>query len=815
MKNLLLIALFFSINQILIAQQKRSFTKFEVSGTVVEKKSNQGLEFATIIFKPKRGEKVFGGLTNDKGKFKFDVPAGIYTVNIEFISFKKTTLENIEVDMDLDLGTLFLEEDAEALDEVEIIAEKSTVEIRLDKKIYNIGKDMTVKGGTASDVLDNVPSVTVDADGVVSLRGNESVRILINGKPSGLVGMNDTEALRQFPAEVIKQVEVITSPSARYDAEGTAGIINIILRQDKAFGFNGSITANTGIPTTFGFSTNLNYRLKKVNFFVNVGYSNRKGPGNAYTLTEYFSPDVTYPFLEEFRNYDRNRKNLNTNFGLEYFLTEKSSITASFLFRDSNRNTITTNTSDELDDDMIVQRSSLRTEDEDDIDKVNQYALNYSQNFKKSGHKLTLDFQYQNNSEDEKSFITNEETFPLEVDEPSEKIDQDEKQDRLLLQGDYVLPIGENQQFEFGFRSNLNNQTTDYKFYNEDIDGNFILNDRVSNIFIYDENIHALYAQYGNKFGKFSTLFGLRMEITDIFINSISTINEDFKTDKNYNDFFPTINLAYEFSETQNITLGYSRRIRRPRGFFINPFPSQSSKTSIFQGNPFLDPSISNALDLGYYKKWPKVGFNTSIYYNHATDVFQFIREDTGESTDDGIPIIRWTPINLSTEDRYGYEFSLNYTPIKGWRFNGSFNLYNSTIEGFHKGIDFGSNNTSWFTRMSAKVILPAKVDWQTTFMYRGPRETAQSKRDGSFSTNMAFSRDILKGNGTVSFNVRDLFNSRKRRGVTTTDTFTSYSEFQWSERNFRLTFAYRFKQKKKRERGGEFNGGGEGEGFN
>ncbi len=304
------------------------------------------------------------------------------------------------------------------------------------------------------------------------------------------------------------------------------------------------------------------------------------------------------------------------------------------------------------------------------------------------------------------------------------------------------------------------------------------------------------------------------MEITDIFINSKSAIDQDLSTNKNYTDFFPTVNIAYEFSESENITLGYSRRIRRPRSRFINPFPSQSSKTSIFQGNPLLDPSISNALDLGYYKKWPKVGFNTSIYYNHAIDVFQFIREETGENTDDGIPIIRWTPINLSTDDRVGFEFSVNYTPIRGWRINGSFNIYNSTIEGFHEGIDFGSNNTSWFTRVSAKIILPAKIDWQTTFMYRGPRENAQNKTDGVFTTNLAFSRDILKGNGTISLNVSDLFNSRKRKTETVTETFNSYSEFQWRERNFRLTFAYRFKQKKKRERQGGFEGNGEGEGF-
>ena len=244
-KYSILFLLFFSVLSSYAQQKKyakREFTKFEVKGMVKEKNSGQALEFATIIFKQLRGKRVFGGLTDSKGNFNIEIPQGVYTVNIEFLSFKTITLENIKIDQNKTLGTFILEEDAHALDEVEIIAEKSTMEIRLDKKIYNVGKDMTVKGGTASDVLDNVPSVTVDADGVVSLRGNENVRILINGKPSGLVGINDTEALRQFPADAIKKVEVITSPSARYDAEGTAGILNIILRQGKALGFNGSAT---------------------------------------------------------------------------------------------------------------------------------------------------------------------------------------------------------------------------------------------------------------------------------------------------------------------------------------------------------------------------------------------------------------------------------------------------------------------------------------------------------------------------------------------------------------------------------------------
>ncbi len=219
-------------------------------------------------------------------------------------------------------------------------------------------------------------------------------------------------------------------------------------------------------------------------------------------------------------------------------------------------------------------------------------------------------------------------------------------------------------------------------------------------------------------------------------------------------------------------------------------------------------------MDLGYYKRWNKVTFNTSVYYSHATDVFQFISEDTGETTDEGLPIIRRTPINLSTNDRYGFEFSLNYTPIKSWRFNTSFNFYNSTIEGFYEGVDYGSTNTSWFARFSSKIVLPAKIDWQTTMMYRGPSENAQSERDGIFMTNLAFSKDILKGNGTLSLNIDDLFNSRKRTMVTTTDTFRSNNEFQWRERSYRLSFVYRFKQKKKRERQRGMDNGGDEENF-
>jgi outer membrane receptor protein involved in Fe transport len=789
-------------------QQQREM--FELKGIIHEKEADIPLEFATIIVRPLKGKQVYGGMTNAKGKFSFEVPEGMYNISFEFLSFKTITKENVEVNKNLDLGEILMKEDAESLDEVELIAEKSTMEIKLDKKVYHVGKDMTVKGGTASDVLDNVPSVTVDADGVVSLRGNENVRILINGKPSGLIGINDTEALRQFPADAISKVEVITSPSARYDAEGTAGILNIILRRDKIMGFNGIITANVGVPERYGFSTSLNYRLKNVNFFTNIGYSTRNSPGYSTYETEYFSPSASYDHTYQQTDYERISKNLNANIGLEYFLAKETSITGSFLYRNSDRNNESENTTDGFNEFDDLLSTILRNEYETSDGNVYQFDFNFLHNFKKDGHKFDVDFQYQDNSRLENSLITNEDIFPDEIDKPSEKIINDQFQNRILIQSDYVLPMKSDQQIELGFRMNINDQNTDYQFFNEDSDGNFIVNDSLTNLFEYDEKISAIYAQYGNKIGKFSALLGLRMENSDIDIRSTGK-EIDSVVNKNYNNAFPTVNLVYELSESENVTLGYNSRIRRPRSRFINPFPSQSSQSNIFQGNPDLDPSISNGLDAGYYKKWNKVTFNTSVYYTHATDVFQFIRTDTGEETPDGIPIIRTSPINLNTDNRYGWEFSANYTPKKSWRFNGSFNYYNSSTDGEYEGVNYGNSYNSWFARLTSKILLPAKIDWQTSMMFRGPRENAQSKSKSMFMMNMAFSRDILKGNGTLVFNVDDLFNTRKRITETTADTFYQYSEFQYRQRQFRLSFTYRLNQKKQRQRQREGNGGDDG----
>jgi len=788
--------------------------RVSIKGIIIDFDTKEPLEYATVVVKPLNGDQITGGITDGKGHFNIEVTPGNYDVSIEFISFKTKYFKNIEVRKSIDLGTIELSIDAQALDEIEIVAEKSTVEIRLDKKIYNVGKDMTVKGGTASDVLDNVPSVTVDVEGNVSLRGSENVRILINGKPSSMVGLSGSDALRQLPADAIQKVEVITSPSARYEAEGTAGILNIILRKGKAQGFNASVTATAGIPENFGGSVNLNYRIKKFNFFTNTAYNYRDSPGESYTNATYFDTlgDVL-GYRNENTDYDRSSNRFNTRLGLEYFLTDKISLTGTFYYRDSDGDNIATNYTDEFDANNLLTGSNIRTNSENDVRKNVEYTLNYTQDFNDAGHKLMLDFQYNNDKENEFANITDYDTYPTQMENNPERTTTVESDNELLIKGDYVLPIGKNSQFEAGFHIKLDDVDSDYLVEDFDPDsGDFINNPDYSNSLIFEQNIYAFYTQYGSKINKFSYLLGLRSETTD---RNILLIGDAEDNQKKWTELFPTVNLGIEFNDTESLTIGYNRRLRRPHHFYLNPFETRTSETNIRKGNINLDPTYTSSFDVGYLKRWNKFTLNSSVYFNHSINNIEWIqteemREVNGEET---LVIVR-SPINLSSQDRYGFEFTANYTPFKWWRLSQSFNFYRAITTGDYDDVNYDADNASWFTRLNSTVKLPGEIDWQTRAMYRGPSESAQTKRYGMVSVNLAFSKDILKEKATVSFNVSDLLNSRKRKSETTTETTFSEGEFRYRQRQFLLNFTYRFNQKKKRERSQGYDGGGDEEMF-
>lgn len=780
--------------------------KIKITGTVVDQETGSPLEYATLILQSVEDPTVLsGGITDQQGNFNVVVDAGNYHIKVEFLSYKTYNLKNQSLQNSTDLGTIRLGVNAEQLEGVEVVAEKTTVEIRLDKKIYNIGKDIANSGANISDALNNVPSVTVDIDGAISLRGNENVRILINGKPSAMAGFGSTDALRQLPADAIEKVEVITSPSARYDAEGTAGILNIVLKKEKTLGFNGSLNTTFGYPLSSQVNTNLNLRTTKFNLFNTLGYSYRESPGSGYFDNTYVSGD--FDRIIEDRDIEREDKGFNANIGAEYFITEKSSVTASVFGRISDESDITENDNIRYLDTAIASRT-FRSEGEGEDDKSYQVSVNYTNNFNEDGHKLTSDFQYSNDVEDILTTIEESNRVPNNELLARENVYKNEIQNEYLFQMDYVLPMGD-AQFEAGYRGNFEQNINDYQLdtLNQN-SGQYETNLDLTNKFTYDENVNALYTQYGNKFGKFSFLLGLRLENTQLkgsvaseydaeALQDILGEGVDLNFDKNYLGLFPTLNFIVELNEMENISLGYNRRINRPRGYYINPFPSRSSRTNVFQGNPDLDPAYANAFDLGYLKRWEKLTLTSSIYYQKETNSFERIQEETGEVTSDGIRIIRSIPINLSTNERIGAEAGALYNPLKWLRLNGSFNFYQFQTEGVFNNVDYGAKNTSWSSKLSAKVTLPSKIEWQTNGFLRGPSENSQTKTNSMFFLSLAFSKDVFGDNSTITFNVNDVLNSAIRKSYTETAFFTSDSEFQWRQRSFTLGFVYRFNQPK------------------
>ncbi len=809
MKNLFgfLLTLIILTPSIYYSQQKSVTSKIIISGKIIEKNNKTPLEYATVTFKNSTNPKqIFGGISDSKGDFSIEIEPGSYDILFEFISFKPYIINQREILTNTNFGTINLEEDFNQLEEVTIRAERTTVEIKLDKKVYNVGKDLMVKGGTVSDILDNIPSVTVDIEGNISLRGNENVKVLIDGRPSNAI--NIAEALRLIPADAIDRVEVITNPSARYDAEGGGGLLNIILKKGKNQGFNGSFIANTAYPETYGLTGTINYKTKHFNIFTTQGLNYRNNPGNAITNSRYLNPDdTTKDFMNETRDNQRMSKAYNGTFGIDWMFNETTTWTNIVNYRGSNGTNIDNVLQKYYDVGFNYDYTRNRINLENSTSSNIEFTTNFTKKFKKEGHKLTIDGNFSSNLDENIANIkdTNTDNTTVRIDETTNI----QEQKRSLIQTDYVLPFGKGNQFEAGYRGDFLENTTDYSVIRNGTPFNIF-----TNIIEYKERVNALYSQLGFKMNKLSTLFGMRWEDSNIDVNQLTT--NDYNN-KNYNNFFPSAFLTYEISKETSFSLSYSKRIQRPRGRLLNPFNNFSSNVNIFVGNPDLNPAFTDAIDFGYIKRWNNLTFNTSLYANKTNDVFQYVRKESGDF-ENGVPIIIITPINLSTEYRAGFEFTLNYSPYKWWKLNGSFNYFYVETDGDYNFVNsnnvttnqnFDFKTTSWFTRLTSKVTLPKKIDWQTNMTYNGEQKNAQGSSLAVFSMNIAFSKDVLNENGTINFNISDVFNSRKRimesyiPGVV-----DSNGEMQWRVRQINLSFTYRFNVKKnekeKRTRGNQ-----------
>ena len=455
-RNTTLIFIFFLITLASFGQSRQ----IVLSGIITDAKSSEPLPYATVSVYNRNGDLADGGIADENGVFKLNLPPNDYSLNFEYIGFESVTIDIKPYPNNINIGTVKLISSFDSLEGVDVVGQSAEVEIRLDKRVYNVSKNNLIRGGTVSDVLENVPSVSVDIDGNIELRGNNNVRILVDGKPSGLIGLGGIDALTRLPAESIEKVEVITSPSARYQAEGTTGIINIILAKRFLKGLNGVFNLSAGRNDTYSGSANLNYRKGKFNFFTNSGYSDRTNKGRAVQDNVYTNPLESVDRYVEERQFNRRRQGFNVNIGLDYQMTEKTSLTMSYLTneRDGDDSTINEQSQYQIDGVLVTNRY----ENEIDREDSNQFSVDFEHKFNEQGHKLTATLQTEKNDETETSDINSffENGQPSDDSEINRTV---ENQERNLAQIDYVYPIDKNTQFEAGYRGTDNKRKIDFE----------------------------------------------------------------------------------------------------------------------------------------------------------------------------------------------------------------------------------------------------------------------------------------------------------------------------------------------------------------
>jgi outer membrane receptor protein involved in Fe transport len=767
-----------------------------ITGNIVDE-NNAAVPYGNAALYTVKDSSLVGGAVSDAtGRFEVATAPGQYYLKITFLSYQEKTVPNIVVSNQIvDVGTIVLRSDSKVLKDVVVTGERSLMELQLDKRVFNVSKDLSNIGASASEVLDNLPSVNVDVEGNVNFRGSQNVRILIDGKPSGLTGISSADALRQLQGDMIESVEVITNPSSRYEAEGEVGIINIILKKNRRQGLNGSFSVTGGIPDNYRASFNLNFRKNKFNFFTNYGISYRAAPGRGssfqrFERTDSNSVDTSFVYEQSRANV---RSDLSNNLmaGTEYFINDQNTLTATFLYRNSQGVNNTRIDYRDLDMNGGLVRTLIREEEEDEIDLTTEVSLNYNKKFAQEGRTLTADFKWINSSENEKADYRQWNPVDSNIG-TIQRSDNLERERNLLFQADYVHPFGNKNTFETGVRSTLRKLNNNFLVEELGETGNYVSLPQFDNALIYTENIYAAYVMASKEIKKLSLQAGLRGELSDVTTTLVRT-NE--VNPRLYFNVFPSAHISYKLQDNKTIQLSYSYRLSRPRPRNLLPFSNFSDPRVIFRGNPNLNPEYTHSLETGYLLNTDNGTLLTSIYYRYRIGVMQRI------TVVDSTGLSQIFPVNLGTENAYGLEFNWSHTFQDWWRLNTNLNLYRAITQGTYNDQSFFADTYAGTSRITSKITFLKKVDFQQSVNYRSPRITPQGRNLSIYSVDLGLASQVLKGNGNIVFSVSDLFNSRVRRSIVDYEGYYSRSEFQWRRRQFLVTFTYRFNQKQDRKR--------------
>jgi outer membrane receptor protein involved in Fe transport len=762
-------------------------TKIKIQGEV-------NVPFSSIrLFKG--ASLITGTIGNEKGKFTVEVAAGVYDLLIESVGYEPLKMANQSFTSSVNLGLISVKESNQTLNEVVVKGQKASMELNLDKRIFNVGTDLANKGATASEILGNLPSIQVDPEGAIKLRGSDNVRILIDGKPSTLAGINGSSGLQSLQGNLIDKVEIITNPSARYEAEGMAGIINIVLKKNQNQGFNGAIETTSGYPENFGGTAIVNYRKNKLNFFVNYGAFYRRTPGRGNIYQEVYTGKQTN-FLEQ-----RSQNNVtglvnNVRGGADYFFNDKTILTASYIYRRTDVRRISDfYYLDYKGTELFAD--TYRQQDEKEAEPNGEYALTFKKSFKKKGQEFSADLRYLDYWERSDQLYTQIGKKPDGSNFPEQSLNQkalnDEYERQWILQADYVNPIGKDGKFEVGLRTSFRDMINDFIVTERQASGEYTVVQGLQNVFNYQENISAAYAILGSKVNKFSYQFGLRAELTDIQTELERTKE---KNPRNYANLFPSAHFTYTITPDNSFQLSYSRRVRRPTYNDLSPFVTFSDNRNFFSGNPNLNPEFTNSFDLGHLTYFDKGSISTSLYYRQTTGKIERIR------TVDTLGFSRTLPANISDLQSMGLEVASSWNFTKSYKADLSLNAFRAIADASNINAAFKSDTYSWFVRHSSRIKLGV-TDFQIRANYEAPQLTPQGSRGYMAWMDLSASKDIMKGNGTLTLSILDIFNSRinryESRFIEPRDGsgFFTRGQSQGRLRSVNLTFNYRFKTTK------------------
>lgn len=788
-----------------------------VKGKVVDSKSKEALEFVNVSVKDKAtGALVKGTITDQTGAFSLDkLLDGDYVVSVSYMGYKpyEKELSIQTAAKTVNLRVIQLSEDSQLLGEVEVVAQKSQMRFEIDKKVFNVDQSIATTGGSASDVLGNIPSVEVDNEGEISLRGSSSVTIWINGKASGLSADNRAQILEQMPAESIERIEVITNPSAKYSPEGTAGIINIVLKQDRKAGYYGSVQAGADTQGGYTGSANINYSSGKLDAYASLGYRSRKRTGGGYSNRLNFNEADT-TFLNQVSDNDGRHGNVFARAGLTWHPTQKDHFTiGGFGMFGSGTGTSTIDYTSNMPNSFV---SSRRVSDSDNDMNGGNVEVGYKHDFSKESN---LDFtaSYNNWGRKGTSIYEQASTYANGSTPPAsyQRQESDINNHNWEFQLDYVNAFTDSQKLEAGLKTTLSRENSPVETFKKNDAGAVVEDESLFNRFIYDQDIHAIYATYSGRFNKLGYQLGVRGEYSKVRTKSLGygenesavPVHED-----DYFDFFPSLFVSYELPKNNELQVNYTRRIWRPWGGQLNSFINITDSTNISYGNPELTPQYSNAFELNYIKTWENHILSFSGYYRSTDDVIQRVRFLDGE-------VMKTTHENIAQTQSAGIELVGKNKLFTILDLTTTVNLFYYKLDGFTfyppndatPVIGKPEEDFSWNARMIANLMLPYSISLQVTGNYNAKQVVAQGYRKANYSVDAGIRKSFMDRKLSLSINARDLFDSRKWHTVTTGTGFEQDQKNWRGGRQVGLTLTYSFGNMRakpsKRDRDGDSGG--------